>query len=293
MTVNTPAIDIGLLAARPLPYPQEGSKDLRGSVSIVGGSAEVPGAVLLAALGAMRSGAGKLQIATAASCSRAIGVAMPEALVMGLEETPSGGISCKAFLSALDRICSADAVLIGPGMVEEADCDEALTHLLSRKCEAPIIVDAGALPRILERSDLLQDRAEDVVITPHAGEMAMLLGQSREDVEADPLGMAERVSKTLGVVVVMKGSSTFVVSPSDSWRYDGGSVGLATSGSGDVLAGIIAGLAARGATATDAALWGVFLHGESGSQLSKTVGPLGFLAREIPDCVPRLLCQYS
>ena len=79
----------------------------------------------------------------------------------------------------------------------------------------------------------------------------------------------------------MKGSRSFVVSPSDAWYYDGGAVGLATSGSGDVLAGIITGLAARGASATDAALWGVFLHGEAGAQLSRTVGPLGYLAREI------------
>ena len=88
------------------------------------------------------------------------------------------------------------------------------------------------------------------------------------------------VADKLGVVVVMKGSNSFVVSPSNAWCYEGGAVGLATSGSGDVLAGIITGLAARGASATDAALWGVFLHGEAGVQLSKTIGPLGtWLAR--------------
>jgi NAD(P)H-hydrate repair Nnr-like enzyme with NAD(P)H-hydrate dehydratase domain len=123
--------------------------------------------------------------------------------------------------------------------------------------------------------------------------MATLLGVSREEVEAEPLKAARTVSETLGAVVVLKGSDTFIVSPSGSWCYRGGAVGLATSGSGDVLAGVITGLAARGASATDAALWGVFLHGEAGTQLSKAVGPLGFLAREIPSCIPGLLVQFS
>ena len=282
-----------LLATRPLPQPAEGSKDLRGSVTIIGGSREVPGAVLLAALGAMRSGAGKLQVATALSGAPALGVAMPEALVIGLQETSTGGLSCAAIGSVLDRICVSDAILVGPGMVEETDCDDAVALLVAHVSDAVIVVDAGALRNIMHQAHLLKARQAKVVITPHAGEMATLLGVSREEVEAEPFRAAKSVSDKLGVVVVMKGSNSFVVSPSGAWCYEGGAVGLATSGSGDVLAGIITGLAARGASAADAALWGVFLHGEAGAQLSKTIGPLGFLAREIPGCIPSLLLRTS
>jgi NAD(P)H-hydrate repair Nnr-like enzyme with NAD(P)H-hydrate dehydratase domain len=91
----------------------------------------------------------------------------------------------------------------------------------------------------------------------------------------------------------MKGSSTIITAPDGIWLYEGGGVGLATSGSGDVLAGIIAGLAARGAVPTAAALWGVYLHGEAGGRLSQIIGPLGFLAREIPDMIPKLLIQMQ
>jgi ADP-dependent NAD(P)H-hydrate dehydratase len=286
-------LDARLLATKPLPQPAEGSKDLRGSVAIVGGSREVPGAALLAALGAMRSGAGKLKIATAESCATALGVATPEALVLGLRETEAGGVACAAIRSVVDRVCMADAILVGPGMVEEPECDDLLAMLLAHRTRAVFVVDAGALPKIMERKALLQARRNEVVLTPHAGEMATLLGVSREEVEAEPLNAAQTVSDTLGAVVIVKGSDSFIVSPSGSWCYRGGAVGLATSGSGDVLAGIITGLAGRGASATDAALWGVFLHGEAGTQLSKTVGPLGFLAREIPGCIPGLLAQVS
>ena len=286
-------IDARRLATRPLPQPAEGSKDLRGRVAIIGGSREVPGAVLLAAMGAMRAGAGKLKIATAVSCAAALAVAIPEALVIGLEETVAGGLSCAGIRSVLDRIGDSDAILVGPGMVEEPDCDDALRLIMAYETDAVVVVDAGALPKIVEHADLLNARKSNVVITPHAGEMANLLGVSREEIESEPLRAAKGVADKLGVIVVMKGSRSFVVSPSDAWYYDGGAVGLATSGSGDVLAGIITGLAARGASATDAALWGVFLHGEAGAQLSRTVGPLGYLAREIPGCIPRLLVENS
>lgn len=128
------------------------------------------------------------------------------------------------------------------------------------------------------------------MITPHAGEMARLLGIDRSEVEADPLAAAHRAADRLGCVVIMKGAQSWIVAPSgEPWLYGGGGIGLATSGSGDVLAGIVAGLLARGAEATTAAAWGVYLHGQAGRRLAERIGPLGFLAREIADEVPAIL----
>jgi hydroxyethylthiazole kinase-like uncharacterized protein yjeF len=284
-------IDSALLGSLPLPQPAEGSKEERGRVCIIGGSREVPGAVLLAALGAMRAGAGKLQIATVESRAGALAVAMPEALVISLPETQAGGLQSDPVASTASRWANSNALLVGPGMVEEPDGHDILRCLLHSSHEAVIVVDAGALPRIMELGDSLRKRSGRVIITPHAGEMANLLGVDKEVVEADPASQATRLTQEFGLVVIMKGSQTVITAPGGMWRYKGGGVGLATSGSGDVLAGIIAGLAARGTDPFAAAIWGVFLHGEAGSQLAKKIGPLGFLAREIPDLIPKLMIQ--
>ncbi|KQS95765.1 hypothetical protein ASG42_29040 [Rhizobium sp. Leaf391] len=284
-------IDERLLKTLPLPQPAEGSKEERGRVCIIGGSREVPGAVLLAALGAMRAGAGKLQILTVESRAGALAVAMPEALVINLPETPAGGLLFGPVACISSRWANTHALLVGPGMVEENDCHEILKSLLGSSGEAVIVVDAGALPRITELGEGLRKHIGRVIITPHAGEMANLLGIHKEVVEADPTLAASRLTEEFGLIVIMKGSQTVITAPDGIWRYEGGGVGLATSGSGDVLAGVIAGLAARGVTAVIAALWGVFLHGEAGAQLARASGPLGFLAREIPGAIPKLMSE--
>ena len=174
-------------------------------------------------------------------------------------------------------------------MVEEPDCDDGLALLLGTSVRRSSGRRRRRASQSHEARAPLQVPPGQSCYHPSCGRDGNALGGSREEVEAEPLKAAEAVSERLGIVVVMKGSETFVVSPLGTWCYEGGAVGLATSGSGDVLAGIVTGLAARGASATDAAIWGVFLHGEAGAELSKKIGPLGFLAREIPACIPRLL----
>lgn len=280
-------IDRASLRSEPLPVIGEGGKEDRGSVLVVGGSREVPGAVLLAGLGALRAGAGRLQVATVASRAAALGFALPEALVMELPETAEGGIARRAFEAVEDRCRRSDALLIGPGAREEPAGHELVAAILRDVREPALVIDAGALAEIRDSREALRRREGRVVITPHAGEMARLLGQSRESVAADPLGAARRVAAELGIVVVMKGARTFVAEPGGgAWLYQGGGVGLGTSGSGDVLAGVIAGLLARGAKPSQAACRGVFLHGEAGARLARSMGTLGFLAREVLDAVP-------
>jgi len=287
--MNAQIIDATLLETLLLPQPAEGSKEERGRICIIGGSREVPGAVLLAALGAMRAGAGKLQIITVESRAAALAVAMPEALVIDLPETAAGGLQSEPVASAGSRWAGSHALLVGPGMVEEEDSHKILKCLLENSSDSTIVIDAGALPRITELEEALRNHPGRVIITPHAGEMANLLNVDKAVVETDPASAALRLTENLGLIVVMKGSQTIITAPGAIWRYEGGGVGLATSGSGDVLAGIIAGLAARGTKPALAAIWGVFLHGEAGSHLAKKVGPLGFLAREIPDLVPKIM----
>jgi hydroxyethylthiazole kinase-like uncharacterized protein yjeF len=128
------------------------------------------------------------------------------------------------------------------------------------------------------------------VLTPHAGEMAALLDLSKPDVEADPVAAARTAAARFAAVVVMKGEVTHIVTPDGrAWRHDGGVVGLGTGGSGDVLAGLIGGLLARGAEPAQAAIWGVHVHGAAGEALTRRQGAVGFLARELPAEIPPIL----
>ncbi|MBB2961344.1 NAD(P)H-hydrate dehydratase [Methylobacterium sp. R2-1] len=279
------------LRETPLPAPGEGSKEQRGTILVVGGSVQVPGAALLAGVAALRAGAGRLRIATVRSVASTMALTVPEARIIGLAETSEGEIDpadAERRLPALAERCKA--VLIGPGLSAGKTAEALSRTLLPGPETTALVLDAGVLPGLGAQSDAVRSCRGRAVITPHAGEMARLLDIDRSEVETDPLAAARRAADLVGCVVIMKGAKSWIVDPSGrSWLYGGGGVGLATSGSGDVLAGIVAGLLARGAEAATAAAWGVYLHGEAGRRLSERVGPVGFLAREIPDEVPAIL----
>lgn len=277
----------------PLPRLDEhGDKDARGRVLAVGGSSEVPGAILLAGVAALRAGAGKLQLATVRSASAALGVAVPEALVVALPETRAGEIAGSAAGRLLSRRWpSVDAILLGPGM-SSARSAHALLRTIVRQAgdDATLIIDAAAILALRGDRGLVRRLDGRVILTPHAGEMASLLGVDRSAVERNAAAYARDAANRFGVVVALKGAETWIAEPDGTlFHYAGGSVGLATSGSGDTLAGVVAGLAARGARASCAAVWGAYLHGAAGAVLTRRMGRVGFLARELLAELPALL----
>lgn len=276
------------LRGLPLPHlPRESDKNDRGRVLVVAGGAQVPGAAILVAHGALRAGAGKLQIAAPRDYATALGIAMPEARVIPVAASRSGDISARAELG--DAVSGADAVIIGPGMMEEQAACALTARLAAVQSGASFLVDAAALTGLADGADI-SALAGRLVMTPHAGEMARLLQVEADEVQADPLAAARSAAATWGAVVVMKGVETHIVTPDGrAWLHDGGCHGLGASGSGDVLAGVIGGILARGAPPATAALWGVWLHGAAGEALSRKVGSLGFLARELPGEIPGLL----
>lgn len=285
MTAST-RLDDALLATRPLPSPPDGEgKEGRGRVLIIAGGAEVPGAALLAGVGALRAGAGKLQMAATDAFAVPLALAMPESRVIRVASTKRGEIASSAADDLANAVERSDAVVVGPGMVDEALAARLMKRLAALDGTAPFVVDAAALSG-LSLGDGLTGLRGRVVLTPHAGEMAALLGISKEEVIADPVAAARQAAAGFQAVVALKGATTWIVSPSgEGWRHDLGVVGLGTSGSGDVLAGVIGGLLARGAPPLDAALWGVRLHARAGERLTARVGHLGFLAREIADAI--------
>ena len=283
----------GALARMPIPQPSgEGGKEERGRVLVVAGSRELIGAAILAGTSVLRVGAGKLQYNCPASIAFHLGTAMPEARAVGFPETPSGAIAIEAAETIARNAGKCSAVLIGPGLLDEEATGGLVAELMSRILDVPIVLDAAAMMGLRRHRDLLDRHAGRVVITPHAGEMAGMLGRDKEEIEADPEAVAREVAADLGVVVALKGACSYIAGPAgEAWSCAHGNVGLGTSGSGDTLAGLIAGLLGRGADPVRAVVWGVYLHGEAGNRLARSRGLLGYLAREIPDEVPSILAE--
>jgi len=296
-------VNPALLAAWPLPQPGAGGdKELRGHILIIGGSREMPGAIILAATAALRAGAGKLTIATGASVAQLVALAMPEARVIGLTEHDTDGFSLDA-LASLDPLADrVDAVLVGPGMRDEASTARLVHALLPRLVEAGVglVLDACGMDVLLHRPhDWPEDKPmrfeRPVIMTPHCGEMAHLTGIDKDCIVGLPDAPALAAARDWNAVIALKGARTVIAAPDGTlWQHAGaGNIGLAISGSGDVLAGIIGGLLARGASETQAACWGVALHARAGDRLAQRLGTLGYLARELAIEVPALLEQIG
>jgi ADP-dependent NAD(P)H-hydrate dehydratase len=281
-------LDGDALEAHPLPAVIDGDKETKGRILVLAGSRDVPGAALLAAEAAMRSGAGKLKIATVESAAMAIGAAMPEAMVVGLSQDDDGSFGSGSVERIGELARKADAVVAGPGVRQSETCKRIADVLLET---APALALDVALLRTLEPLHERElQRSSMPVLLPNADELASLLNCEPRHVDDDPIGSGMRASELYRSVVLVKGVTSHVVAPDGQcWTYDGGAPGLGVSGSGDVLAGIVGGLLARGAEPINALLWAVWLHGQAGARLAQRIGPVGFLAREIAGEIPALL----
>jgi hydroxyethylthiazole kinase-like uncharacterized protein yjeF len=295
--VRTPGlIHISAVSLREHRIPDCGEdtdKNARGRALIIAGSERSPGAALLAGTAALRAGAGKAVIGTGKRLSIALGLHAPELGLLDLEQTEDGEPAAQQLQRLDASLDASDAVLLGPGLMNESNARKIAVHLLEH-ARTPVVLDAAAITGFGRDAEALGEHAAPVVLTPHAGELAALTGSSKEDIEAHPLEAATQAAASFHATVILKGATTYVVEePGRAFRHCFGVPGLATSGSGDVLAGILVGLLARGATTLCASLWSVFLHAAAGAALTQEVGPLGFLAGEIPGRLPRLLAQYA
>jgi hydroxyethylthiazole kinase-like uncharacterized protein yjeF len=281
-------LDQAALDAHPLPPVIDGDKNSKGRILVLAGSRDVPGAALLAAEAAMRAGAGKLRIATVESAAMTIGAAMPEAMVIGLPEAKDGGFDEDAVDGIKELAGEVEAVVAGPGVRRNGACKRIADALL--EADAALALDVAFLETLEPLHERELKRSSRPVLLPNADELVALLGCDPQQVEGDPVGCGHRAAQLYCSVVLVKGVTSHVVEPGgEFWSYDGGAPGLGVSGSGDVLAGILGGLLARGAEPLNALLWAVWLHGEAGARLAKKVGPIGFLAREIAGEIPGLL----
>jgi ADP-dependent NAD(P)H-hydrate dehydratase len=289
-------IDRAWRCANPLPPIDRGTdKNSRGRVLAVGGGRRVPGGLALVAEAALRVGAGKVRMATVEPLTIPLGLAMPEAGVVALPENDRGEIDVAAAPLIAEQMETCEAAILGAAMSGRDQVDSLLRAVLDAPRDGlSLVVDAACVACAGDLHALVAAHGGRAVLTPHAGEMASLTGASERAIADDPDASAHDAAARFGAVVVLKGVRTVIAAPDGAlldWHSD--TPGLGTGGSGDVLAGVIGGLLARGAAPLTAAGWGVWLHAQAGLLAAAEIGPIGFLGRDLPGRLPRILAAHS
>lgn len=267
------------------PRPTDSHKGLYGHVAIVAGSVGMTGAATLAADGALRIGTGLVTVAVPESLNDILEVKLTEAMTIPVPQGKARAFGHASLERVLEIVEKRDAVVIGPGFGRDEDTVRFTLELI-RGLTRPAIVDADGLFAISKDVSVLKQRVAPMVITPHPGEMATLLGTSTADVQSNRLEVARSFAAEYNVVVVLKGAATVVAAP-DGTAYINttGSPGMATGGTGDVLSGMIGGLLAQRLDPLTAAAAAVYLHGLAGGLAADKLGEAAMIAGDVADCI--------
>lgn len=266
--------------------PEDGHKGTFGHVLIVATSRGFTGTARLTAEAAGRSGAGLVSVAVPESLLGIVAPMLMEAMSLPLPATDAGTLAEAAVAPALSAAQKRDAVVLGPGIsTNEETCRFVIEFV--RRCPVPILIDADGLNCLSQSVPCLKDCRAQVVLTPHPGEMARLAACSTSDVQGDREGIARRFADDYGCIVVLKGKGTIVAAPDGAYAVNPtGNSGLATGGTGDVLAGFTGGLLAQGMNPYDAARSGVYAMGLAGDIAARRFTQRGMIARDVIACIP-------
>lgn len=284
----------GVLPSR-LPTQHKGDF---GHVVVIGGTRGYTGAAALASNAALRGGAGLVTAVVPEQLYPIVAVKLTEAMTYPAPGGRNGGFSgacCASIQSVLDR---ATVIAVGPGLGQEEETAEFLEELLA-ETRAPLVLDADALNILAGKKHLLTaaslaEQRKRWVLTPHPGEMARLCGTSISEIQASRLEYAEQASQEWGVTVVLKGHKTIIAAPgSPLFINPTGNPGLASGGTGDVLAGLIASLLAQGLRPEQAAYCGAFVHGLAADQIAGKKGTNGMIAGDLLDEIPLVIESLS
>jgi len=270
------------------PRRRDAHKGSFGHVLVIAGSRGKTGAALLAAQAAGRSGAGLTTLAVPATLQPVLEAHVREAMTAALADTGEGAAALAEGPALGELLAGRNAVVCGPGLGQAAATRDLITHVV-RRCAAPLVLDADGLNAVAG-SDVLRERPGPTVVTPHPGEMGRLLGGDSARVQADRLGAARAFAREQRVVVVLKGARTIVAAPDGATAIcPTGNPGMASGGTGDVLAGVIGALLGQGLSPFDAATLGVFAHGAAGDAVAARQGEVGLVASDLLAELPATL----
>ncbi len=261
-----------------------------GHCLIIAGSTGKTGAASLSANSAVRAGAGRVTLTVPASLNPILEVKTTEAMTVAVPDSGHGYLGAHALPAIESLLSGKDALAIGPGLGREPET-VALVQALVETVQIPLVIDADGLNALADDITVLQrKRSANVVLTPHPGEMARLLGGPLPDEEAARISVAREFARNHGVHLILKGARTIIASPAGAVAINGsGNPGMATGGMGDVLTGIIVSLLGQGYTCRDACCLGVFIHGHSGDLVAADKGEIGMNAGDVQEKLPYAL----
>ncbi len=271
--------------------PWDANKGTFGRVLVVGGSANYIGAAYLACAAAARVGAGLVTLAVARSLQHVLASKIAEVTYIPLPESEPGIVAADGLEAVRASLINCDALLLGCGLGQSPSAAELVRSVLRSSADLPpLILDADALNILAKSPKWWQDLPCDAVLTPHPGEMARLTGLSVEEIESRRVSVAREAAHSWQKTVVLKGAYTIVAAPDGRASINpAANPGLATAGTGDVLAGAIAGLAAQGRNLLDAAVAGVYIHGQAGEVVRERLGDAGMLASDLLPVLPGVI----
>ncbi len=254
-----------------------------GKILLLCGSRGYTGAAALAAMGALRTGAGLVYLAVPESIYEIEAVKLLEPVVIPLQDE-NGMFSENAADAVLSMLPRMDAVLLGPG-IGRSDGTRTLAQAVLKNAGCPVVLDADGINVLSGHIDILRERTAPTILTPHDGEFVRIGGQA----SSDRCEAAAALAEALGCIVLLKGHRTVITDGKSCYVNLTGNPGMATGGSGDVLAGIIAGLLGQAISPYQAAACGAWLHGRAGDLCAEEIGQYGMLPQDMLDVLPRLL----
>jgi NAD(P)H-hydrate epimerase len=247
------------------------------------------GAACLTGGAALRTGSGLVYMTAPLSILSIYAGNLLEALTIPLEDENKGYITKESVSEILSHLEDVDVAAVGPGLSVGGETKDAVFSII-KSSKVPIVLDADGINLLAKDLSVLRNLRTQMVITPHPGEMARLLGISVKEVQSDRINIARSFSKEWGVITVLKGSRTIIASPEGEIYINAtGNAGMATGGSGDVLTGIIASLIGQGVKPLDAAVAGVYIHGLCGDNVAQRNGEHGLIAGDLVQEIPNVM----
>lgn len=264
-----------------------------GRVLVIGGSPGMTGAPAMAGQAALRCGAGLVTIAVPGGLADILEIKLTEVMTLAVLQTAARTLSGEAVADLLDEGARFDAIALGPGISTAPETMGAVRRLVEG-IEAPLVLDADGLTAMVGHIGVMSGRSRPLVVTPHPGEMARLLGTTAAAVQATRLDSARRAAEDWNAVVVLKGAGTLIAEPGgDTFINPTGNAGMATAGMGDVLTGCIASFIAQGLGPFGAAVAGAWYHGHSGDLAAQMEGMAGLTAGDVIRHLPLAIRRIS
>lgn len=270
---------------------EDAHKGSCGQVITIAGSVGMTGAAVMTAQSCLAMGAGLSILGTPKSLNPIVAAKVTEVITKPLPETPEQTVGLNSYDEIMELVKNADCLTIGPGLGRNNEVVNLIRRLIP-KVNIPMVIDADGLFALAGNLHILQEKTSPVIITPHPGEMAMLLGITTAEVQKDRLGVAQRFAQEYQLVVVLKGARTIIAdSKGNTFINSTGNPGMATAGCGDVLTGMLAGLLAQDVSAINAAKAGVFLHGLAGDLVLEEKGEYSLIASDLITKIPAAIYE--